>query len=373
MFKPVLKSRFVSSLYVGGGTPTILPIEELLRLAELGGANKCFEANPATLKGTPGAEKLKALVEKGVGRLSIGVQSFQDVLLRAIGRGIYTGAEAEESVRKAREAEFRTINVDMMSDLPGQTLASAEADLETIIRLKPDSVTWYTMRTPANCKLHRQAGEIPMRDSLIARIMIAEGLKQAGYRQTSGDRFCLSEESKDSFKSARSSVDLQMLGLGVSAYSHLGGGVFRNEINTQKYIARINDGDFAVATGRFYDMHEKIAAEFVLGLREGLELSAIGINAIFGDQKLFAGMESPSKLMHFLGYRRLVPRLIENGLLELQENCLQFTDKGRLFESEVLRMFYSPSVDAESRGKRVLGALKKFWLDFLMQPTIARA
>jgi len=377
MWRDLLADREVLSLYCGGGTPTILPPAELQKLARLAGKNRCFEANPATLIGAGGQGKLEALAGEGVERLSIGVQSFDNRLLRAIGRGNYTGKEAEEVVRAAK-ARFKIVNVDMMSDLPGQGLEDIEADLGTIERVMPDSVTWYTMRVGPGCWLYNRGERVSEEEGLIARIMIVERLKELGYMQTSGDRFCLGVEAKDNFKAVRSSTHAPMLGVGASAYSSLGRIRFRNTTDTCTYIERVNSGNFPVSSSREYTPEEEVAAEFVLGLREGLELSGWGRRLLFGNwwDRLTASLEQPSMyplLIHEWGYRKLVGQLIKHRLLELGGNTLQFTDKGRLFENEILRKFYSPMIDAEARVRRFLAAIKRFWWDFCKEPIRVRA
>src|SRR3989344_2464902 len=193
-----VQGRNVSSIYMGGGTPTILTNQQLSELLDLvyskfnveDKATLCVEANPVTLKGDTGREKLKVLIQKGVKRLSIGVQSFNDGLLKAIGRGYIDNKEAREAIKSAQEAGMEVLNIDMMQDLPGQTLDNVKADLEMIAELKPDSVTWYTMRVAPDCWLYKRLERVAEEDSLVARIMITEKLKELDYKQTSGDRFC---------------------------------------------------------------------------------------------------------------------------------------------------------------------------------------
>ena len=375
MYGDSLQGRTVSSVYLGGGTPTILSNQQLGDLFDSiyrtfdveEGATVCVEANPVTLRGQQGQNKLATLVQNGVKRLSIGVQSFNDRSLKAIGRGYIGNEDARSAIVKAKEAGVNVVNVDMMQDLPGQTLHDIEADLEAIAELRPDSVTWYTMRVAPDCWLYQRQERVSEEDSLVARIMITERLKELGYTQTSGDRFCLGSESRDRFKESRSSVSSDMLGVGVSSYSHIGDLIFRNERDVGEYMKIVAESKLPVSEGKYFNEEERIIAQIVLGLKNGLDLNDSGKDALVGNRWLSWLRLSPDDRLYDLfqecGYRKKIPQLVDTGLLEFEGNKLQFTDKGRLFENEVCRMLYSPIVDAQTRGQRVRAFFKRFFSD----------
>ncbi len=134
------------TVYLGGGTPSLLPPRQLLRL--IGGLREIFgiapgaeftsEANPGTVT----EEWLDTALEGGVNRLSLGVQAFQDPLLRMLGR-IHRREEAEQSFRMARRAGFRNMSLDLMFGLPGQSEADWAESLEAALSLKPEHISAY--------------------------------------------------------------------------------------------------------------------------------------------------------------------------------------------------------------------------------------
>lgn len=137
----------LSSVFIGGGTPSILPaaaLPELLgRVGEhfdLSGAEITAEANPGTLD----EEKLAAWREAGINRLSLGLQSLDDAELKRIGR-IHSGKQAVEAFEMARAAGFGNINIDLMYGLPGQTVSSCLRSLEKAVSLNPEHVSFYSL------------------------------------------------------------------------------------------------------------------------------------------------------------------------------------------------------------------------------------
>jgi putative oxygen-independent coproporphyrinogen III oxidase len=184
---PLAQGREVQTLFIGGGTPSLFGagaiarllagIRELLPLAPE--AEVTLEANP----GSAGGEKLCAFREAGVNRLSLGVQSFDDASLRALGR-IHDGEQARAAVALARAAGFDNLNLDLMHGLPGQSAASAGEDLRSAIDCRPAHLSWYQLTIEPNTLFHNRPPPLPAEEAL-AEIQ-AEGerlLAGAGYNQ----------------------------------------------------------------------------------------------------------------------------------------------------------------------------------------------
>ena len=176
----------VASLFIGGGTPSLMPAEELARLLE-GVARRLVlaEGVEITLEANPGAaeaSRFAAYRAAGVNRLSIGVQSFDDASLRALER-VHDGLEAERAVRAARAAGFERINIDLMHGLPGQTPEGAVADLERAIAFEPQQISWYQLTLEPNTRFHARPPSLPDEESLWAiQEAGAEVLERAGFR-----------------------------------------------------------------------------------------------------------------------------------------------------------------------------------------------
>jgi putative oxygen-independent coproporphyrinogen III oxidase len=149
---PQVWGRRVVSVFIGGGTPSLFSSESIERLiagvrARLPlepGCEITLEANPGTFE----RERFRAFRAAGVTRLSVGVQSFDDAMLHAIGR-VHDSAQARAAVREASEA-FDTFNIDLMYALPGQTLTQLEADLDTALAFAPPHLSIYHLTIEPN-------------------------------------------------------------------------------------------------------------------------------------------------------------------------------------------------------------------------------
>jgi oxygen-independent coproporphyrinogen-3 oxidase len=150
----------VSSLFVGGGTPTALAEEELEALLTL--LKHGFdipETVEQTIEGNPGTltrKKLQIFRRAGINRISLGVQSFEDTLLRQIGR-IHTVQDVREGVRLIREAGFRNLNLDLMFGLPGQSLENWQMSLKEAVHLEPEHLSIYGLMIEEDTPLARNS------------------------------------------------------------------------------------------------------------------------------------------------------------------------------------------------------------------------
>jgi putative oxygen-independent coproporphyrinogen III oxidase len=149
---PQVWGRRIISLFIGGGTPSLFSPEAIERL--IGGVRARLPFEPGaeiTLEANPGTferERFRAFRGSGVTRLSVGVQSFDDAMLQALGR-VHDGAQARAAVAEARDA-FETFNLDLMYALPGQTLAQLQADLDTALAFAPPHLSVYHLTIEPN-------------------------------------------------------------------------------------------------------------------------------------------------------------------------------------------------------------------------------
>ncbi len=167
--------RRLSTLFIGGGTPSMLPIALLADLLEkidavLGletAAEITMEANPGTLS----LAKLRLMRRAGINRLSIGAQSFDAAMLKKLGR-LHSPADVIRSADQARQAGFDNINLDLIYGLPGQSLAMALDDLEQALDLEPDHLSLYELtlgsHTPFGRKYQPGQAPLPSGDALLA-------------------------------------------------------------------------------------------------------------------------------------------------------------------------------------------------------------
>ena len=166
---PLIKDRPVETVFIGGGTPSLLSgdfYQQLFqgirqRLCLTDQAEITLEANPGTVE----AGRFAGFREAGINRLSIGVQSFNNAHLQALGR-IHDASAAIDAARQAREAGFTTFNLDIMHALPGQSRAQALDDLQQAIALQPTHLSWYELTIEPNTVFYRSPPDQPAPDSM---------------------------------------------------------------------------------------------------------------------------------------------------------------------------------------------------------------
>ncbi|MGW8248345.1 MAG: radical SAM family heme chaperone HemW [Acidiferrobacterales bacterium] len=184
---PGIWGRRIESVFIGGGTPSLMSPETIKRLISTIRAllpvapltEITMEANP----GTVDVERFTGFVDAGVNRLSIGIQSFSDEKLQALGR-IHDRAAALKAFKAARNAGFENINLDLMFGLPNQTEQEAIDDLQTAIDLYPEHISLYQLTIEPNTLFHHQPPELPSDDAIWSMQQVLQSLLvDAGYKQ----------------------------------------------------------------------------------------------------------------------------------------------------------------------------------------------
>lgn len=236
--------REISTLFIGGGTPSILKAESLAQImaavrADFALAADCeatIEANPGTLT----ADWLETCRAAGLNRLSLGLQSADDGELRTLGR-IHTWEQFLASYGMVRRAGFENVNVDLMSALPGQSLASWERSLREVTALEPEHISAYSLiveeGTPF-CERYSGAGAKLLPDEDTERAMYRaakEILGRAGF-----ERYEISNYAKPG-RACRHNIGYwtgeEYLGLGLGAASYVDGWRFSNTGDMERYLA----------------------------------------------------------------------------------------------------------------------------------------
>ncbi|MBW5800336.1 radical SAM family heme chaperone HemW [Halomonas elongata] len=166
---PLAAGREIVSVFIGGGTPSLMSASFYRRLLEALQARLplasdieiTLEANPGTLE----RGRFAGYREAGINRLSLGVQSFQDDQLAALGR-IHSGGDAEAAIAEARHAGFDNLNIDLMHGLPGQSVELALADLDRALALSPEHLSWYQLTLEPNTEFHSRPPTLPEEEVL---------------------------------------------------------------------------------------------------------------------------------------------------------------------------------------------------------------
>ena len=183
----LFQGRELVSVFFGGGTPSVMPARAIGSILEAVDAVSALSTDTEiTLEANPGtvdSERFAAYRSLGVNRLSIGVQSFSDARLAAIGR-IHDGNEAVSALETAVGAGFSNINIDLMYGLPGQTVEDAMSDLDRAVSLEPAHISWYQLTIEPNTVFHARPPPLPD-DDLVWQMQSggADYLNRQRYRQ----------------------------------------------------------------------------------------------------------------------------------------------------------------------------------------------
>ncbi len=274
---PLIWGRSVHSIFIGGGTPSLFSptaIDALLsqvraRVKLSADCEITLEANPGTFE----KNRFKAFRKAGVTRLSIGVQSFNDVHLQALGR-VHSAAQAIAAVQEAAQC-FETFNLDLMYALPGQTIADLEQDLQTALALSPPHVSIYHLTIEPNTYFSKFPPKVPEDDTAYAMLdVLTEQLGHAGLH-----RYEVSAFAKETHRCWHNLNYWQFgdyLGIGAGAHSKLS---FAHRVmrqvryrEPQLYMQKAMGGD--VMAQEECIQHKELAFEFMLNalrLKDGFE------------------------------------------------------------------------------------------------------
>ena len=273
----LLPPRTPETLYVGGGTPSELTAAQISDLFErLRRAFPSARLSESTFEGNPeslDAEKLAALARAGVTRLSIGLQTADDALLKSVGRR-HTAEDFARVFRLARAAGIPALSVDLMFGLPGQTLDSLRATLEFVLALDPEHVSLYGLQVEDRTLFAKRGVE---EDSDLGREMYEVSI--AALSKAGLEHYEISNYAKPGHRSAHN-VNYwrrgDYLGLGVSAASFLGGVRSSNDERLVPYMDAVGAGRRPTAETEAPTGREALGEEAFLGLRliEGFVPSA---------------------------------------------------------------------------------------------------
>ena len=314
-FRMAAKNYLVDSVYIGGGTPSMLSGEEMTRI--LSALRMTFhlsddveismEANPGTLDG----EKLAAYREAGVNRLSLGLQSADNTELQKLSR-IHTRQDFEASFLLARLEGFQNINIDLMYALPGQTGKKLADTLSYAISLNPEHISFYGLKIEPETPFGRDPDiqmEIPDEDEQYHMYLTsAKTLESAGYPQYEISNFAkVGKECRHNLKYWKCE---EYLSFGPAAYSFFDGKMFSYIKDVERYLMTPTDSH-ALFDEMSVPSKEELATQFVMvgfRLRRGIDIAEY--NARFDDDFEARYRE---KIKPFLAYRyrqlQLCPQL----------------------------------------------------------------
>jgi oxygen-independent coproporphyrinogen-3 oxidase len=322
------KARRARTIFFGGGTPSLLSVEQVARL--LDGCRNSFaldedaeislEANPGTLS----REQLQGLRAAGVNRLSMGAQSFDAGLLKTLGR-IHSPEEIVQAVQFARQAGFASMNLDFMFGLPNQTMRQWQETLDQALKLRPEHLSLYSLiieeGTPFFTWTHE--GRITPGDEDLCADMYEyaeERLRNEGYENYEISNWSLpGHQCRHNLTYWR---NLPYIGMGAGAHSFFAGKRFSDVLDPREYIRRLKDGEWPLAESAQVSRSQEMSETAFLGLRTAIGLHLPSFAQRFGES-----------FDDFVGER--LRTVEEAGLLVRERDWLRLSERGRLLGNEV--------------------------------------
>jgi oxygen-independent coproporphyrinogen III oxidase len=331
--QPIAHDYVLQSIYVGGGTPSLLAPQQLSRLLEAVRSN--VQVSPdceISLEGNPDSldtARIRAYAEGGVNRLSIGVQSFSDSALARLGR-LHTAADAERAVRQAREAGIANLSLDLMYGLPGSTPGEELDSVQRAISLSPEHISWYNLTLGAGTPLARSvdAGDqvMPGDDEVLATMR--EGwqlLESSGYQHYEISNFSVPGRASRHNLSYWLYTDYIGLGLGASGF--VAGRRWTNAGDWPTYQAMLAREERPV------DVEERLSTWKREGEYAMLRMRLPKDGLSFGDFQSLFGRDARRE------FGGVFNQLREDGLVCIQEDRVVCTQKGLELNNLVAEAF----------------------------------
>lgn len=335
--------KVFDTLYIGGGTPSVLNIKIIDIIIKT--AYQCFNILPnaeITLEVNPGTvtlEQLKSYRQAGVNRINIGVQSFNSANLDFLER-IHSAGDAQKAVKWAQKAGYENIGLDLIYGIPDQTKSSWLKDLHSAIELHPQHLSCYILSfepgTPMQKDLQNRVFN-PLPDHLVCELFetTQSFLNANGYVQYETSHFAHEVIDDSGIKSAQSNLSRHnmkywdfspYIGLGPSAHSFIEPQRFWNHSNVKKYIQELSTGRLPRAGKELLSREQLMIEAVYLGLRQ-----TKGIVVDTFDKKFGVNFKAM--------YTGVVTDLEEKGLVKMSQNRCSPTSKAMLYIDSIAAMF----------------------------------
>lgn len=306
----------VTTIYIGGGTPSYIENKHIAEILETIKKNYTvskkaeitIEVNPGTVT----KHKLTSYVRDGINRISIGLQSCNDNLLKMIGR-IHTFEEFLNTYKLAQEAGFTNINVDLMIGLPNQTIDNVKDSLEKIIKLKPKHISVYSLiveeGTPIYRKIEKGELELPNEDLERKEYWeVKRSLEEFGYKHYEISNFA--KEGHESKHNVNCWEQKEYIGFGVAAHSYINKIRFSNVEKIEEYLENKES-----IIHEIQDVEAQKKEYMLLGLRkiDGVKISS------------FKNKFGSNPIMEF---KDELSKLVNEGLIEIDLDEIRLSNKG---------------------------------------------
>lgn len=315
------RGEALKTLYFGGGTPSLLNVEEIKNLLSLFNferdAEITLELNPETVD----AEFFEKLSQTRVNRLSIGVQSFDDEILQKIGRR-HKSQDVFRVVKEARACGYENISLDFIYGLPNQSLESFVFDLEQAATLRVEHISLYGLKIEEGCFFAKVKPENVADDETQAKMYLKaiETLNNSGFEHYEISNFA--QQGKFSRHNVNYWENQEYYGFGLAAHGYVDGVRYSNSLELEKYLENSLLKDFL----QKLSVQEKLEEEIFLGLRLMKGIDVKKINKKFG-------IDFENK------YRKILAKYLITGHFICKNNTFKFSDEGILVSNIILSEF----------------------------------
>lgn len=305
------------TIYFGGGTPSVLSVDQLKRILSKLKFTKTseitLELNPTNMD----IVKLKKIREMGINRLSIGMQSFNESILKLMNRE-HCVKDNLETFYNARKVGFDNISIDLIFAIPGQTMEQLQYDIQMIAKLKPDHISIYSLiweEKSRFSKLLKEKKIEKLDEDLEANMYeyVIDNLKKLGYEHYEISSFCLNK--KYGRHNMKYWENKEYIGVGISATSYYKGQRYEKERKLLEYYKKIDEHLIPINKYTIENVEKKDLKEleYIVGLR-----------------KLTEGAK------YFVEDKKKIEDLIKRGLLRKKENRIFLTRQGLLLADSVI-------------------------------------
>ena len=331
---PAIWGRRLTSIFIGGGTPSLFSPESLDRLLSgIRARISCLPDMEITLEANPGTfeqQKFNEYRALGINRLSLGIQSFNDDALQQLGR-VHSGLEAHRAAEHAKKTGFDNLNLDLMFGLPGQNHHQALSDIQTAIALQPSHISYYQLTIEEGTRFHQYPPTLPESDAVWGRLTQSQELLAiAGYRQYEVSAY--GQEGRQ----CRHNLNYWQFGdyIGIGAGAH-------------GKISRADDGSICRRWKIRHPQHymEHSGATGVIAGEQTIQDNDIPLEFMMNALRLKEGFEAPLFEAHTgCSMDVLQPKLqqaLEAGLLTWNQSRdrIQPTEQGYRFLNNLLEIF----------------------------------
>lgn len=331
LYKEFLKDKEIVSIFIGGGTPSCVDSKNILNIVDRLNKYSFFKKNlEFTIEANPNSldsEKLDDYLSAGINRFSIGAQSFNDKLLKKIGR-IHNKKQIISAIKLLKEKNIENFSLDLMLGLPDQNLKDIEDSLRYIEDLSPKHISYYSLILEENTYMYKNRNLFNFASDAEDRNMyhyLVKGLKDFNFKQ-----YEISNFAKDGYESRHNLRYWRLknyLSFGMSAASNIENIRFKNTENFDEYFSYLKNHNFPIEDFEFLDEIDRINEYIIMALRLNKGLNIDEFNKKFDENFLKS-------------YKKEFDKNTKLGLIKLDNNNLSLTSLGLDFSNQVELDFF---------------------------------